>query len=239
MIGASDNVAYLDKVSAGPLDAFQAIASSDSTLTLVQASPTISPSLGARAVVAIAWAGCGLLAAYFMKRRGHEFRSLAILGFVLGPLYIPLALNYARSERDVQPLRLANGHSGGGSLDVLIGLRGSADCMSDALRVLALLGPRIGRVTIAAAIDYESASSNDWCGVKSTAAVELELASSVASLSFQPETVIVAGLPDQAFVRYASQNGHHLLLMTDGDRNEDGSPGAVTTMLVPPSEVAG
>lgn len=211
--------------------------SSNALLASQSATYTFSPSLWGRALVALLWAVSGLLAAYVMKRRGHEFRSLAALGLALGPLYIPLALQHARSEPDVKPLPLNRGDAGDGSVDVLIGLRGSADCVSDALPVIDLLEPRIGRVTIAAAVDYESAGSNDWSDAKSAAAVELDLASILASQCCRPETVIVPGPPDYAFVRYAQQNGHHLLLITEAERKADGSSGPVTTMLVSPTRV--
>lgn len=207
------------------------------SLVVSQANPSFTPSLQARALVAILWACSGLVAAYLMKRRGHEFRSLAAVGFALGPFYIPLALHHAEREREVEPLRLGKGDAGGGAVNVLIGLRGSAESVSDALKVLALLGPRTGRVTIAAAIDYESASSKDWCDVKSAAAIELELASSIASLCCRPETVIVPGLADQAFRRYAEDNGHHLILMTGPDKS-DGSPGALTTVMMTDSRAS-
>ena len=231
MAASARSAAYPDQ---GPLNSVDTVGFRlfpEESLVLSQASSTITPTVWGRAFVAVLWIASGLLAAYFMKRRGHEFRSLAAVAFALGPLYIPLAIEYRRSEQDIQPLRLAKGRSSGGSVDVLIGLRGTADNFSPALKVLALLGPRIGRVTIAAAVAYETAGCQDWCEAKSSAATELELAASVAGMYCRPETVLVPGLPYQAFVKYAQQRGHHLVLITH-DGRATGAEGALTAIPV-------
>ncbi|MGH9183325.1 MAG: hypothetical protein ACRDZ9_05865 [Acidimicrobiales bacterium] len=202
-----------------------------------EAEPTAALGTSPRLAVAllVAWVTSGLVTAYVMRRRGHDFRPVAALGFVFGPLFIPLALDAVRHREPRAPSHLlSDGRWAGGPVDVLIGLVGPAETVADVVPVLDLLGPRVGRVTVAVAIDYESAESDDWSDAKGPAALELKLAAVLLSGRHEPATVLVAGSPERAFVRYAAEARHDLVMLVGVQRRAPAAgtlPGAVAIVV--------
>lgn len=159
------------------------------------------------------WVCSGLLTAYLLRRRGHEFVPAAVLGLVFGPLFIPLAVDAVRHrERAVRPVHLSPGAPGGGPVDVLVGLDGAADSVALARAAVQLLGPRIGRLTLARAVEFESAERNDWFDAKGEAALELEL-TSVLLPGYVPSTVLLPGDPRKALVAHASAEGYDVIVV--------------------------
>ncbi len=170
------------------------------------------------AALLLAWACTGVLTAYLLRRRGHDFAPAAVLGFVLGPLFIPLAVDAVRHrERAVPPVRLSPGVPAGGPVDVLIGLDGEADPVAPAQAAVGLLGPRIGRLTLARAVDFESAESDDWFDAKGEAALELEL-TSVLLPGHEPSTVLLPGDPAKALLAHAAEDGYDLVVVVASRR---------------------
>jgi nucleotide-binding universal stress UspA family protein len=82
-------------------------------------------ALGALAVL---WAGVGLLLALVMGRNGHDPFAWWLLGTLLGPLALPLAISAQRRRRDRAWL-VRSGRPGRGPVDVLVGLDGSAEAL--------------------------------------------------------------------------------------------------------------
>ncbi len=182
------------------------------------AETTQGASLPLGAAMLAVWVATGLLAALVVHRRGHDFRPAVVLGFVLGPLFIALAVDAARHrEREVAPVPLAPGSRSEGPVDVLVGIDGSADAMAVVSPVVRLLGPRIGRLTLAATIDYESAESDDWSDGKAAAALELEV-SSIFLPDHEPSTVLLPGEPVRALTTHAADNGYDLLVVVAARR---------------------
>ena len=166
----------------------------------------------------VAWACTGVLTAYLLRRRGHDFAPAAVLGVVFGPLFIPLALDAVRHrERAVRPVRLSPGVPAGGPVDVLIGLDDGADPVAPVQVALGLLGARIGRLTLARAVDFESAESDDWFDAKGAAALELEL-TSVLLPWHAPSTVLLPGDPAKALLAHAADDGYHLVVVVASRR---------------------
>ncbi len=161
----------------------------------------------------VGWVCSGVLAAYLLRRRGHEFGPAAVLGFVFGPLFIPLAVDAVRHrEGEVGPVHLSPGVPAGGPVDVLIGLDGGADSVALARTAVQLLGPRIGRLTLARAVDFESAGRHDWFDAKAEAALDLEL-TSVLLPDHAPSTVLLPGDPRKALVAHAAADGYDLVVV--------------------------
>ncbi len=166
----------------------------------------------------LAWASIGLVAAYFLHRRGHDLRPAAALGFVFGPLFIPLAVDAARHrERGVGPVRLSAGAPARGPVDVLVGLGGMGDAVTAVLLVMQLLGPRVGRLTLARTIDFESAESDEWPDAKREAALELEVTSALLP-GPAPSTVLLPGDPVTALTTHAAEEGYDLLVVVSSRR---------------------
>ena len=93
----------------------------------------------------LVWVTSGLVPALVVKRRGHDFRSAAALGFVFGPLFIPLAMQAMRNREDERPILLSSGRHGGGPMDVLVGLVGPAASAPSVIPILGTLDHRLGR----------------------------------------------------------------------------------------------
>lgn len=181
--------------------------------------PILAESPAAIATVAAAWASSGLIAAYVLGRRGHEFRTMAVLGCVLGPLFIALAVDIVRHDEDrVRPIVLSAGARAGGPVDILVGLDGSRASPAALRSVLEMLDSRVGRVTLARAIDFQSASDDDWSDAKGSAALELKVWASCVP-GQEPARVLVPGAPGQALPGYAVREGYHLLVLSGGWRS--------------------
>jgi nucleotide-binding universal stress UspA family protein len=82
------------------------------------------------------WIGIELLLALVMGRPGHDPFAWWLLGTLLGPLAIPLALS---AEQRGAATRYRS--AGSGPVDVLVGLDGSPEADAAVLTVLDLLGP--------------------------------------------------------------------------------------------------
>ena len=96
-----------------------------------------------------------------MTRRGHDPWSWGVLGALLGPLVIPLALAAIRRERETSTV-VASWHAGQvgpGPISVLVGVDGSVEAEAAACRVVELFGPRLRHLMLAAVIDFDAAES--------------------------------------------------------------------------------
>ena len=190
-----------------------------------------------RGAVVLAWIGVGLLTAYVMSRRGHDFRPAAALGVVLGPLLVPLAINKARhDERQSQPLVVRPGVRSGGPVDVLVGIRGDPESATASLPMLSFLGPRLGRVTVGRAVPFDCTGPND--GSPATAQVVFGVETSTLFLEpYDPGAVLVPGPWPKALLDYAARRQYDVVfLVVDGrpssQRGLDNLTQAVPTVLI-------
>lgn len=171
------------------------------------------------------WAALGMSAALMLRRRGHEFPPAALLGVVLGPLFIPLARRDLRAhtpgERsiviDPAPQR-------GGAIDVLV----AADLADTEAGVAAAIerhvGHAYGRLMLAAAIDYESAES----GVLSQRARRTAHQLEVSALMLEPRhpagRVLIAGPHVEALLDYAVRNNYEMVILGPGAQLRERAP---------------
>jgi hypothetical protein len=190
--------------------------------------PVINPeplALGApgdatlvRVAVLVAWMAAGLLIAFFMHRRGHGFRPLAALGVVLGPVLATLAFDAARHrDRAARPFVVRRGESAGGPVDVLVAIEGRAEGATAALPLLHVLGNRIGRITVARAIDYEDLDLGHDSYEQAARVLDLEL-STLFLGEHRPAAVLVPGRPPRCFVEHAAEAGYDLVVVVTGPR---------------------
>ena len=175
----------------------------------------LSPNPTVAISVLVVWVTIGLLTARILSRRGHEFRPAAALGATFGPLFIPLALTSVRSESSAEPTVLTEGSDSGGPINVLIALSGSASGVVDLLPLMDMLRSKLGRLTIARTIDFDSALSEEWSDAELQAGIELELASALVGERASPSTVLVPGPFPAALTRFAKKTGHDLLVLTE------------------------
>lgn len=166
----------------------------------------------------VVWCAIGIVISIWMRRRGHAFFMWLYLGTVLGPLVIPLALEAIFSERVVGTVALHPSPSDRGKLAVLVGVDGSSESVAAARAAVDLLADRIGRVTLAAVVDYDSAvvdyDSTGYSMSERRRAAEAHLDSAARAVAFEnPEREILVGSPADALARAAHEGGFDLLVV--------------------------
>ena len=121
-------------------------------------------------VIAAVWLSVGLTLSLVMGRRGHDAFGWLILGTLFGPLSAIFAVE-ARGAEQMRPEVVAPERShGSGPVDVLAGVDGSPESRAAIEAAIALLGARLGRLTLATVIPYDT-------GVATERQVEAHLAS--------------------------------------------------------------
>ena len=180
--------------------------------------------------VAATWVIIGLVVAFIMRRRGHDFYEWLVLGVFLGPLVVPLAVERARfhsiRRQPESPEPLA------GRFDLLAGLDGSTEAVDALNTALRLFGGCVSTVTIVRVLDYDSLSSPRG------AALQTEASEMLTSVARQipidhVETKVLFGRPDRAIAEYARNAGIELVVV--GARGHGASEalfGSVTSRLV-------
>jgi hypothetical protein len=112
--------------------------------------------------VFVLWVVIGVVSAFVMGRRGHAPYPWLVLGALLGPFVIPVALAQTREQQRVSVSHVEPS-AYRGPVDVLVGIDGSVESLAAADVVTRLLNERIGRLTLATVVNYEAGdvSSSD------------------------------------------------------------------------------
>ena len=192
----------------------------------------------------VVWAAAGIVAAVVLRQRGHHFASTAALGLVFGPLFIPLAVRYARARNNPAcrgPIVVAAGMTGSGPVDVLVGLVGESPDVSAVLPVLRSLGERLGRLTVARVLTFELMLDE---AERTRAALELSC-SALFLHEHDPQLVLLGGHIRHALCDHAWAAGYHLVVMVAPSRRallprREPAPAAraVPMLLVPTAPAA-
>lgn len=155
-------------------------------------------------LVAGTWLAIGLMLALLMGRRGHGAWGWFVLGTLMGPFAVALAVDSVRHPEG--PRRMVEaGKSWGGPVDVLVGIDGSPEADAAALGVIGLFGSRLGRVTLAAVVPYDSGRE-----AESQALTNLRR----AARHYEPgaaDLQILSGLPADELVHLAREDGYDVL----------------------------
>ena len=172
-------------------------------------------------ILAGIWIGFGLVLALIMGRHGHDPFAWWLLGTLLGPVALPLAVSAERRQAE-QAEQLRVGAPGRGPVDVLVGLDGSPEAGAALLTVLDLLGPQLGRLTLATVIDRDASVEHDRA--KDQARVELRRRADQVRMRLRalaedpdeeggriPDLILVPGQPAEALQRLAVEGGYDLL----------------------------
>jgi nucleotide-binding universal stress UspA family protein len=187
-------------------------------------------------VVVLAWALLGVSTALVMGRRGHQPFMWLVLAIVFGPLVVPLAVNALRHHRQGLLQRLSIGHAGTGTVDVLGGIDGSPEAEQAIVSAIHILGSRLGRVTLAAVVDYDIAAGSGLAEENDRAKTAIVRAARATGL--QPETILLTGRPAEALRKHAFEEGYELIVV--GRRGRGASRvliGSVASELVRGGEV--
>jgi nucleotide-binding universal stress UspA family protein len=168
--------------------------------------------------------GCiGFVLAIVMGRLGHSPFAWGVLGLLLGPIALLLALVAARDERSSSWL-VAGGIPGSGPVDVLVGIDGSPESAAATAAALDLLGGRVGRLTLVAVaeIDDSVAGRQEQARLRG----ELERQAEAVGVWLRehhrpvqaehtviPELVLRSGQPAAILDRIAAEDGYGLLVV--------------------------
>jgi len=188
-------------------------------------------------LVAFVWVSIGVIIAIVMGRRGFHAWSWLIVGVAFGPLAIPLALSARRRETPTLFRTVADGMPGPGEVDVLVGVDGSDECRAALRSSLELFGPRIGRLTLAAVVDRDTADTPGLWEEEARAESCLdELAGAVATPP--PRSVLLEGDPARALMRFAVSEDYEVVAVGHRGRGASKSLlGSVASQLAKETEV--
>jgi nucleotide-binding universal stress UspA family protein len=164
------------------------------------------------------WIVIGVSASIVMGRRGYSPFAWLLLGAILGPLVIPLAVGTVRAAREdprVLPHSFRESVGGAGTVNLLVGIDGSTHSEGALRAALALLGNRIGRLTLATVIDYNSNSAMSGRLPRDTERLAIEgLEGSAAAIgAIAPDTVLLVGQPAEALMEHAAEDGYEVLVV--------------------------
>jgi nucleotide-binding universal stress UspA family protein len=178
-------------------------------------------------VVAAVWLSVGLTLSLVMGRRGHDAFGWLILGTLFGPLGAIFAVE-ARGQEEMRPEVVAPERShGSGPVDVLAGVDGSPESRAAVDAAVALLGPRLGRLTLATVIPYDTGVA-----VQRTARAELERQGAAMAAGLE----LLHGRPGAALLRHAAEGGYDLLVI--GTRGGGASKALLGSTAVDVAEAA-
>ena len=188
----------------------------------------------ALAVVIAVWLVTGLLTGVAMGRRGHSWFGWTVIGCVLGPLVIPVALSSVGRLRGAPAIPVSPGEQGGGRLRVMVGVDGSAEAVAAVRSAIALLDDEIGALTLAAVVGVDAVRPDGKGEGQQQAATALAEAAEVARRASgrAAETVLLTGAPAGALLDHAAATGADLLVI--GSRGRGASRkvlGSVATQL--------
>ena len=171
-------------------------------------------------IVFAIWVVTGLLTGIAMGRRGHSWFGWTVIGCVLGPLVIPVALSSAGRPHDAPAIRLAPGEAGSGSHQVIVGIDGSAESLAAVQSAIDLLGDDIGVFTLAAVVDIDTARPDGTGEDQRQAQAALAEAAQVAyeKLGRAAETILLTGAPAPALLGHATATGAELLAIASRGR---------------------
>ncbi len=160
-----------------------------------------------------AWLVMGIMCSYVMGRRGHDPWSWGVLGAMLGPLVVPLAIAATRRERAIGPIAdlVQPGRTGSGPVSVLVGVDGSPESGAVARRVVDLFGPRLRRLTVATVIDFDAAEARSVTTVHVASPRQLLEAVAATVPETDPELVTLTGRPAPVLADYARDHGHDMV----------------------------
>ncbi len=149
----------------------------------------------------------GLAAGFWMVRRGHDPRWI-YLGALLGPIFVPIAVERVRNHPVVvgaQPVLRGPGPR------VLVGFDGSPESREAVATADRLFDPRTTLLVLAQVVSYDAAEDAEHADVDDARA---RLAEAVAEVGWPGATVeVLAGPPAEALCTLAREQQMDLLVV--------------------------
>jgi nucleotide-binding universal stress UspA family protein len=182
---------------------------------------------GIALAVFVAWVALGLGLGWVMGRRGYEAYTWALVGVVLGPLGVALAVAWLIRPPAHEPTLLRQGAGKReGTLDVLVAFDGSPEAHAALSAVQRLLGDRIGRLTLARVVLIDAPHDV-------VRHAEAGLDEACALVTTPASTVLLRGQPAGELKAYAHRLGYDVLALgTRGEGRSHALLGSVASALV-------
>ena len=166
----------------------------------------------------------GLVLAIVMGRLGYNSFTWLVLGLLLGPIGLLLAVASVREGRPSWSRLVAGGHPGSGPVDVLIGIDGSRESATAATAALDLLGDRLGRLAMVAvtAIDEGPAGHEEQARLHAELERQAQALhdaqrerrqSDRAQQTIRPALVMRSGRPAAVLDQMAVEDGYGLVVV--------------------------
>ncbi len=161
-----------------------------------------------RTLIFLALWSLGLVAGFWMVRRGHDPRWI-YLGALLGPIFVPIAVERVRRGSVVvgpHPASRANG-----DLRVMVGYDGSPESRGAVTAAQRMFQPRAITLVLAQVVSYDAAEGADHTDVDAArrrlaeAAVELGVPGAVLE--------VLAGPPAETLCTLAREQDMDLLVV--------------------------
>lgn len=153
------------------------------------------------------WLAIGFILALMLGRRGHDRFSWFVLGTVLGPFAIVLAIDSWRHRDEQAPEVVATSpvERAGDRVDVLVGYDGSAASRAAIASVVELFGERLGRLTLVTVVPFDGGQAT----VRDARAALRDEAARLGWLA--PGLEIMRGEPTTSLGIAAVEGGYDLL----------------------------
>jgi nucleotide-binding universal stress UspA family protein len=166
----------------------------------------------------------GFVLAIVMGRLGRSPFAWGLLGLLLGPIALLLALVEVRSERPWWTRLVASGDPGSGPVDVLVGIDGSPESAAATTAALELLGDRVGRLTLVAVTEVDDSTAGHQERARLRDELERQAEAVGAWLQERdatgqtqqkviPELQLLSGPPARTLDTIAAEDGYGLLVV--------------------------
>jgi nucleotide-binding universal stress UspA family protein len=180
--------------------------------------------------VFVAWVVLGLVVGWVMGRRGFEPYTWTLLGVILGPIAVVLAVAWLVRPPSWEPelLRAGDATRQGNEVDVLVAWDGSPEAQAALRAVASLVGDRVGRLTFARVVAFDAPPD-----IVGAAESELLAACDAGAFGRSPSSVLLRGQPAVALKEYAHRLGYDVLALgTRGVGRSHALLGSVASALV-------
>jgi len=155
-------------------------------------------------LVGLLWLMLGLGAALvFLGRHGYHSGAWYFLGAVLGPLFVPIAIERGRRATQVLERISAEGRATTGQLTVLVGVDGSAESDQAVRDAARLFGPAHARMVLAAVADPDIAEFSDDARLQDWHDLLAERAAWLPPDGPTPVLEVICGQPDLVLLEAA------------------------------------
>jgi len=158
--------------------------------------------------VGVSWLVIGIALSIVMGRRGHNGFGWLVLGTLLGPLGVVLAVDAWRHSEQAPPAPLGAGIPpimGTGPVDVLVGFDGSPESIAVIDAVVELFGDRLGRLTVTTVVPFGDIR------LQERLAREALLRLGGRTPGWTLELEVLHGHPSVAIGQYATENDYDVI----------------------------